>query len=71
MTDYRLASRDNQPEQTVIKFKNCLIGGNNLFIIAGPCAVEEEKMTYELASSLKDMGVDMLRGGVRSGEGPQ
>ena len=64
MTDYRLANRDNQAERTVIKFKNCSIGGGNLFIIAGPCAVEEEKMTYELARLLKAMGVDMLRGGV-------
>lgn len=64
LTGYRLAGRANKTESTIIRFKDCSIGGGNLFIAAGPCAVEEEQMTYELARLLKDMGVDMLRGGV-------
>ncbi|SFF94702.1 3-deoxy-D-arabinoheptulosonate-7-phosphate synthase [Desulfotomaculum arcticum] len=63
-TGYRLAGRDIKTEHTVVKLKNCSIGGGNLFIIAGPCAVEGEEMIYELARLLKDMGVNMLRGGV-------
>src|ERR1041385_7787942 len=37
---YKLISRDLRPEKSVIKVGNASIGGNELAIIAGPCAVE-------------------------------
>ncbi|AGL01954.1 3-deoxy-7-phosphoheptulonate synthase [Desulfoscipio gibsoniae] len=64
MTLYKLASRDSRPQNTIINVKGCSIGNGGLVVIAGPCAVEEEKMTFELARCLKRMGVHILRGGV-------
>src|SRR5215217_6548250 len=37
---YKLISKDLRPEQSVIKVGNSTIGGHDLAIIAGPCAVE-------------------------------
>ncbi len=33
-------------------------------MIAGPCSVESEEQTYKTALPLKEMGIDILRGGV-------
>ncbi|WP_449240314.1 3-deoxy-7-phosphoheptulonate synthase [Desulfoscipio gibsoniae] len=60
---YKLASRENKPDNTVIKVGDCLIGGGNPVVIAGPCAVEDEEMLVKLACRLKRMGVQVLRGG--------
>ncbi|AGL03096.1 3-deoxy-7-phosphoheptulonate synthase [Desulfallas gibsoniae] len=60
---YKLVSRENKPDYTVVRVGDCLIGGETPVVIAGPCAVEEEKMLVELARQLKRMGVQVLRGG--------
>src|SRR5215208_4506634 len=36
---YKLISKDLRPEKSVIKVGNSTIGGHELAIIAGPCAV--------------------------------
>lgn len=64
MSEYKLASRENYVENTVIELNGCSIGGGNLVVIAGPCAVESEQMTFDLADLLSKMGVHILRGGV-------
>nr|WP_157872973.1 3-deoxy-7-phosphoheptulonate synthase [Desulfoscipio gibsoniae] len=63
MPPYKLVSRENKPDYTVVRVGDCLIGGETPVVIAGPCAVEEEKMLVELARQLKRMGVQVLRGG--------
>ena len=40
MKDYPLAARTAHPEGTVIPVGSAAIGGENLTLIAGPCAVE-------------------------------
>jgi 3-deoxy-7-phosphoheptulonate synthase len=40
---YKLISRDLRPEKSVIRVGNATIGGPELAIIAGPCALENEK----------------------------
>jgi 3-deoxy-7-phosphoheptulonate synthase len=60
---YQLASREYQQEDTVIELKTCRIGSGQVVIIAGPCAVESEEQMLGLASTLKEMGVHILRGG--------
>ena len=40
MKDYPLAARTAHPEGTIIPVGSTAIGGENLTLIAGPCAVE-------------------------------
>lgn len=52
-------------EETVVRVGKLNIGGNNPPVtIAGPCAVESRQQVKETASALKEIGVDILRGGV-------
>lgn len=62
MPPYKLASRQNHPQNTVIKVGKIEIG-KGITIIAGPCAVEGRKEMIQIASRLKAMGVHILRGG--------
>lgn len=52
-------------EETIVRVGKLNIGGNNPpVMIAGPCAVESRQQVKETASALKEIGVDILRGGV-------
>lgn len=63
LSPYKLASREFHPDDTVIAINNKKIGDESVAIIAGPCAVESERMMFELACSLKEAGAQFLRGG--------
>lgn len=63
MKPYKLVSREARDADTVVKVKKCLIGGGNLAIIAGPCAVENERQLMTAAKQVKASGAQMLRGG--------
>ena len=58
---YKDASRSFHPEDTVIDLGNLKIGGKNLTIIGGPCAIETEKQALDSARLAKDSGGDVLR----------
>jgi 3-deoxy-7-phosphoheptulonate synthase len=60
---YKLASRDFHPEDTVIKIKDVEIGGEQLVIMGGPCAVETPEQIDEIARLVKAAGAQVLRGG--------
>jgi 3-deoxy-7-phosphoheptulonate synthase len=60
---YKLASREMHPDNTVVKTPQTTIGGGNFTIIAGPCSVESEALTLEIAEFLKSEGVHLLRAG--------
>jgi chorismate mutase/prephenate dehydratase len=60
---YRLASREYKSDDTIIKVKNVVIGGNNFVVIAGPCSVESEEMILKCALEAKENGAQILRGG--------
>jgi len=60
---YKLSSREFKPENTIIKVGDVTIGGEELLIIAGPCAVETETQVLETAKAVKAAGANMLRGG--------
>jgi 3-deoxy-7-phosphoheptulonate synthase len=60
---YKLASREFQPHDTVIKVGDATIGGNELAVIAGPCAVETEQQMTDAARAVKAAGANILRGG--------
>ncbi len=60
---YKLVSREMKREDTIINVNNCLIGGNNFTIIAGPCSVESKQQLFDIAGELKEMGIKFLRAG--------
>lgn len=63
LSRFKLASRDFHPEDTVIRFHNTVVGNNKIVVIAGPCAVESREQMREVAWALKEVGVNVLRGG--------
>ena len=60
---YKLASRDFHPEDTVIDIKGVKIGGEELVVMGGPCAVENREQIMEIAKHVKAAGAQVLRGG--------
>jgi len=60
---YKLASRDFHPDDTVIEIKGVKIGGDNLVVMGGPCAVESPQQIDEIARLVKAAGGQVLRGG--------
>ena len=60
---YKLVSRVNHPDDTIIKIGDIEFGGEKTHIIAGPCAVENLSQMLEIASFVQKLGVKFLRGG--------
>jgi 3-deoxy-7-phosphoheptulonate synthase len=61
---YKLAGRAFRPEGTVVEFPNgAKIGGNQVAIIAGPCAIESREQIFAVAATVKAAGGGFLRGG--------
>ncbi len=60
---YKLVSRDFHPEDTIIDAGGVKIGGNEVVVMAGPCAVESLEQLREAASAVKTCGAKFLRGG--------
>ncbi len=60
---FKLASRDFQPEDTVIALNGVQIGAQAIVVMAGPCAVEDRAQMREVAQALREVGVNILRGG--------
>ncbi|WP_129595855.1 3-deoxy-7-phosphoheptulonate synthase [Anaerophilus nitritogenes] len=52
-------------KEIIVSIKNIKIGANHPPVwIAGPCSVESKEQIFESATTLKKIGVDILRGGV-------
>ncbi|MDH3422847.1 MAG: 3-deoxy-7-phosphoheptulonate synthase, partial [Gemmatimonadota bacterium] len=61
---YKQVSREWREENTVISLENgTTIGGDEIVIMAGPCAVEGEAQILGIAHELREMGATVLRGG--------
>ncbi len=60
---YKFASRAWKPEKTVVDVRGVEIGGDELAIMAGPCAVESEEQIEQTAAHVASLGVRFLRGG--------
>lgn len=60
---FKLASRELRPEGTVISLNGAHIGGREVVVMAGPCAVESRRQMREAARAVKEAGVKILRGG--------
>ena len=60
---YKLISKDLRPEKSIIKVGNAEIGGDELAIIAGPCAVENPDQVFSVAEAVSESGAKFFRGG--------
>lgn len=60
---YKLASRAHKSQDTVIDVRGHRIGGDEIFMIAGPCAVESEEQIHQIAEHISKLGIPFLRGG--------
>jgi len=63
MSDLKLVARQDENHQSVIRIGNETIGGKELCLIAGPCAVESEQQLDEIAKGVSDLGIKFMRGG--------
>jgi 3-deoxy-7-phosphoheptulonate synthase len=63
MRPFKRASRDFHPSDTVVKLNGVSVGGQQLIIMAGPCAVESREQLLETAYAVKEAGAQVLRGG--------
>ena len=61
---YKLASREFCPQDTQVPLDGVTFGGEEVVIIAGPCAVENRSQFLEAAHAVREAGAQALRGGV-------
>jgi 3-deoxy-7-phosphoheptulonate synthase len=59
----KLALRQNNEKNRIIKVGKTTVGSNRLFIAAGPCSVESREQLLETAEAVKKAGAHALRGG--------
>ncbi len=60
---YKLVSREVHPENTVIEVGGIFLGGAEPTLIAGPCSVESEARTLDIARRVKEAGAHLFRAG--------
>ena len=60
---YKLASREAHPQPSIVDVAGVKIGGGNLAMIAGPCAVEEPERMDAIGAAVKAAGANIFRGG--------
>src|SRR5262245_19968106 len=61
---YKLITLDLRPEKTVVRVGGATIGGTELAIIAGPCAMESRDQAFAVAQAVQQSGARFFRGGV-------
>jgi len=60
---YKLGSRGHKEQNTIVEVSGVKIGGDDLVMIAGPCAVETWDQVMATAKVVKETGGGLLRGG--------
>ena len=61
---YKQVSREWREADTVVELANgTRIGGEEVVVMAGPCAVESEAQIMDIAHQLRALGATVLRGG--------
>lgn len=63
LAPWKLVSREFKKDSTVIDINGVKVGGQQLTIMAGPCAVEKLDLTVGIAHDVKAAGASILRGG--------
>lgn len=60
---FKLASREVQSENTVVRIGSLAIGDGSVTMMGGPCSVDSEESVLECARAVKAAGGHVLRGG--------
>jgi 3-deoxy-7-phosphoheptulonate synthase len=60
---FKLTSREFQPENTIVRVLDAVIGDGSLTMMAGPCSVESRDQLFETADAVAAAGATILRGG--------
>ncbi|MCO6459202.1 MAG: 3-deoxy-7-phosphoheptulonate synthase [Pirellulaceae bacterium] len=60
---YKLASLEAHPQPSVVQVGRVRIGGGQMALIAGPCAVEGPERMRSIARAVREAGANILRGG--------
>ncbi|MFQ6034031.1 MAG: 3-deoxy-7-phosphoheptulonate synthase, partial [Candidatus Bipolaricaulia bacterium] len=60
---YKLASRAFHPLDSLIQIGDLRIGGREIVVMAGPCAVESKEQIHTIAALVAHEGARVLRGG--------
>ena len=64
LAPYKMSARESKPDRTTVRLDDdCVIGGNAVVMIAGPCSVESEEQIIDAARKCKAAGAHALRGG--------
>ena len=60
---YKLISLDLKPEKTIVRVGDAAVGGDELALIAGPCAIESRAQAFAIAETVRRSGARFFRGG--------
>lgn len=63
LKDCKLVARKDAGHKTVVTVDGLKIGGDELIVIAGPCAIESEEQLLETVALARKYGANALRGG--------
>lgn len=63
MKPFKLAGRELKQVPTIVDVGGVKIGGDEVIVMAGPCAVENSESFIETALKVKEAGAKVLRGG--------
>lgn len=55
--------RTTKSDATIVNINGVEVGGSEIVVIAGPCAVESREQLFETAKAVKEGGAKILRGG--------
>lgn len=62
-TPYPRVALRTKPEGTTVPINGIAVGGNQLLVIAGPCAVESEEQLEAAMTAVKELGAGAFRAG--------
>jgi 3-deoxy-7-phosphoheptulonate synthase len=60
---FKLTGREFKKDKTVVNVRGISIGGKEITVMAGPCAVESREQLLDTACRVRDAGAKILRGG--------
>ena len=61
---YKLVTLDLHPDKTVVRVGDATVGGSEIAIIAGPCAIESREQAFTVAKAVQKSGARFFRGSI-------